>query len=171
MRLPNNSADLTDWSVFVSTKSNNPLLWMQNGNRINVSTNYGQRFIILVGSGNPPQEPYPGVSKASLSLPPEHYQLRFALGQDRNGFPGPVSADVDLTGVVTQHKTFPTDGSGPNWQEFTLEFDVINSGSTGVSFTATPGQGSRPVRYIGLDNVSLREFVPVFQCRQGKQPR
>jgi hypothetical protein len=164
MNLPNGSTDLATWTVRVNAASQNPLRWSDNTTGI-LKTPFGHRFLNLAGCCNPPREPFPAVAQESIQLQPGRYQLSFALGQDRaNGFPGPVSADVNISGLVSRRETRTTAANGDNWQTFAVEFEVNQSGSIFVSFVATAGQGAHFVRYIGLDNVSLRQFRPLFRC-------
>jgi hypothetical protein len=153
-----NSSALFDWTVRVSAKSKNPLRWSQNDKALD-----GTHLINLAGFGNPPPEPYPGLSQGNIPLQPGRYRLRFALGQDRDRFPGPGSADVIISGaVVNQRPRFATVADGPNWQEFLWDFEVANNDTVAVSFSATAHQ--RIVRYIGLDKVSLNQLQPRFRC-------
>ena len=75
-----------------------------------------------------------------------------------------MSVDVNISGLVTLSERRTTEANGDNWQTFTVEFEVTQSGSIFVSFGATAGPGTHFVRYIGLDNVSLRQFRPLFRC-------
>jgi hypothetical protein len=167
MDLPAGATDLTDWTITVSQTSHNPMAWCSNENRFNVKAKNGDKFISLTGDGNPPQEPYPFLTRVGIPVQQGRYRLIFYLGQDPSeGFPGPVSADVGISGAATLNHTFTTDANGATWQEQTLDFNVPANGTIDIAFGATAGQGKRPVRYVGLDSVSLRRLVPVFQCSQ-----
>jgi len=165
MNLPNGSTDLKPWTVRVNAASQNPLRWSDNRTGI-LKTEFGFRFLNLAGCCNPPREPFPAVAQQSIQLQPGRYQLSFALGQDpASGFPGPVSVDVNISGVVTRSWTRHTEANGKNWQKFEdMEFEVNQNGSIFVSFGARSGQSAHYVRYIGLDDVQLKQFRPVFRC-------
>jgi hypothetical protein len=166
MDLPDASTDLTGWTVTVDSHSNNRLRWAQNGNRFQVMTKYGERFLNLTGSDL--LEPYPALIRASVPVQRGRYELGFSLGQDKDqGYPGPVKADADVSGAATRHQTFSTAAAGDNWQPFTMDFDVTADGSSvRIAFSATAKQGQ--VRYVGLDNVSLRRFMTLSQCLTGQ---
>jgi len=165
MDLPDASTDLTGWTVAVDSHSNNRLRWAQNGNRFGVTTKYGERFLGLTGSNF--LEPYPAVIRVNVPVQTGRYELGFSLGQDPpHGLPGPVSADADVSGAATRRQTFSTAAAGDNWQPFTMDFDVTADGSVRIAFSATSKQGL--VRYVGLDNVSLRRFMTLSQCLMGQ---
>jgi len=165
MDLPDASTDLTGWTVAVDSHSNNRLRWAQNVNRFGVMTKYGERFLSLIGSNL--SEPYPALIRVSVPVQRGRYELGFSLGQDKQqGLPGSVSADADVSGAATRHQTFSTAAAGDNWQPFTMDFDVTADGSVRITFSATSKQG--PVRYVGLDNVSLRRFMTLSQCLTGQ---
>ena len=165
MDLPDASSDLAGWTVAVDSHSNNRLRWAQNGNRFGVTTKYGARFLSLTGSNL--VEPYPALIRVNIPVQAGRYELGFSLGQDeQNQLPGPVSADADVSGAATRHQTFSTAAAGGNWQPFTMDFDVTADGNARIVFSATSKQG--PVRYVGLDNVSLRRFMTLYQCVTGQ---
>jgi len=160
MPLPDGATDLTSWTIHARS---NPLAWSSNDNRFQIKTPYGTHFLDLTGPSD--AERYPGLSQG-IALQPGRYQLSFALGQDRNnGFPGPVSGDITTAGIFTHQQTFTTDANGDNWQTFALDVDAKSAGALQLSFGATAGQ-SKPtlVRYVGLDNVSLRQYLPRYSC-------
>jgi hypothetical protein len=160
MPLPDGATDLTGWTIHAGR---NPLAWSSNENRFGIKTPSGTHFIDLTGPSD--AEPYPSLSQG-IALPPGRYQLSFALGQDRNdGFPGPVSAGINTEGVFTHQQTFTTDANRDNWQTFAFDVDVKSGGTLQVSFGATAGQSKPPqVKYVGLDNVSLRQYLPRYSC-------
>jgi len=162
MDLLDASTDLTGWTVGVDTRSNNRLRWTQDGNRFQVTTIYGVRFLSLTGSNLQESRIQPS-SGRTFPCKRDAYRLEFSLGQDApHQLPGPVSADADVSGAATQHRTFSTAAAGDNWQPFPMDLDVTAGGSIRITFSATPKQG--PVRYVGLDNVSLRQFMTLSQC-------
>ena len=125
----------------------------------------GERFLSLTDSNL--VEPYPALIRVSVPVQRGRYELGFSLGQDKDqGLPGPVSADADVSGAATRHQTFSTAAAGDNWQPFTMDFDVAADGSVRITFSATSKQG--PVRYVGLDNVSLRRFMTLSRCLTGQ---
>jgi hypothetical protein len=167
MDLLNGANDLTDWTITVSPTSNNPIAWYSDANRFNVKAQNGHKFVTLAGDGNPLQEPYPLLNRVGIPVQQGRYRLKIYLGQDpSNGFPGHVSADVGISGAATLHHTFATNATGPTWQEQTLDFNVPANGAIDIAFGATAGQSKLPVRYVGLDNISLRRLEPVFRCSQ-----
>ena len=156
MELNNNSSDLDGWTIGAK---NNPLGWFQNGNQYGLVASDPIRFIDMSGSHD--RDPFP-VLVQDVTLQPGSYQLEFDLGQDAaHKFPGPVSVDVNTTGVIASQGTFSTVGSGGNWQTFTEKIDVSNNGTMRLSFKAHAGQNKG---FIGLDNVSLKAFMPVGKC-------
>jgi hypothetical protein len=165
MDLPDGATDLTAWTIAVDQKSHNPMGWCSNENRFSVKAHDGDKFITLAGDGNPPQEPYPLIKRTGISVHQGHYRLGFFLGQDRNeGFPGPVSADIRISGAATLQSTRVTDANGPNWQPFTVDFDVPADGTVDIAFNATAGQSKQPARYVGLDSVSLFRLETLSNC-------
>ena len=156
MPLNTNASDLTAWTIAANA---NPLAWVGNGNRFSVTTPDGEHFIDL--SGQFDRDIFPSMSQ-TVSLQAGRYELKFNIGQDAvHGFPGPVSVDVTATGAASREDTFTTETNGPNWQPITSELGARATGNVQLRFNAHTGQTKR---FIGVDSVSLKRFMPVFSC-------
>lgn len=172
MLLHTRSTELTDWTI---TADVNELEWLSNNNRFVLQTDPitdpDKKFLQL--SGHTHKDPFPAIAQ-EITLPSAgRYQLSLGLGKQIIYVLGkpvaiPVAVDVAISGGIDRRENFKTDAQvldpnrGANWQPFTKEIDVGSSTGIQLSFAAQPGQ--KDINFIGLDNVSVRQILPILDC-------